>query len=74
MSSFSLYYTWLNNIIILHSKGGWIGFYVREILYPIPSFLKVLRSVNPGNNPYNSCLFWAILLNIDLRQVFKTLM
>ena len=29
MSSFSLYYTWLNNIIILHSKRGWIGFYVR---------------------------------------------
>ena len=29
VSSFSLCYTWLNNIIILYSKGGWIGFYVR---------------------------------------------
>ena len=29
VSSFSLCYTWLNNIIILHSKGGWIGSYVR---------------------------------------------
>ena len=29
VSSFSLYYTWLNNIIILHSKGGWSGFYGR---------------------------------------------
>ena len=29
VSSFSPYYAWLNNIIILHSKGGWTGFYVR---------------------------------------------
>ena len=28
VSSFWLYYTWLSNIILLHSKGGWISFYV----------------------------------------------
>ena len=27
--SFSLYYTWLNNIFTPHSKRGWTGFYVR---------------------------------------------
>ena len=43
---------------------------MRYILYPIPSYLKVLRSVNPGDNPYNNCLFRAIPSNIDLRQVF----
>ena len=44
---------------ILYSKCCWIGFYVRLILYPIPSYLKVLQSVNPGNN-------WAIILVIIL--------
>ena len=35
-------------------------------------YLKVLRSVNPGNNPYNNCLFRAIPSNIDLRQVLPS--
>ena len=41
--------------------------------YPIitASYLKVLWSVNPGNNPYNNCLFRALPSNIDLRQVFS---
>ena len=68
VSSFSLCHTWLNNII-LHSKGGCIAFYVRQILYPIPSYLKVLWSINRGNNPYNNCFFWAMPSNIDLHQV-----
>ena len=37
------------------------------------SYLKVLQSVNPGNNPCNNCLFRAISSNIDLRQVLPEL-
>ena len=32
----------------------------------------MLQSVNPGNNPYNNCLFRAVPSNFDLRQVLPS--
>ena len=55
-------------ILLFCIQRGWDWLLRALDLNPIPSYLKVLRSVNPGNYPYN-CLFRAILSNIDLRQL-----
>ena len=39
-------------------------------MYRYKKLLTFALSVNPGNNPYNNCLFREIPSNIDLRQVF----